>query len=40
MLTILLRYFTHKNLLQEAKDDLNRINRKLQSEMNNDLKKL
>ncbi|MFT4314118.1 MAG: hypothetical protein AB3P11_03315 [Wolbachia pipientis] len=40
MLPILLRYFTHKNLLQEAKDDLNRINRKLQSEMNNDLKKL
>lgn len=29
-LPILLRYFTHKNLLQEAKDDLDKLNQKLQ----------
>ncbi|WP_265026386.1 hypothetical protein [Wolbachia endosymbiont (group A) of Bibio marci] len=39
-LPILLRYFTHKNLLQEAKDDLDKLNQKLQGAMDKDLKDL
>ncbi|WP_353283413.1 hypothetical protein [Wolbachia endosymbiont (group A) of Pogonocherus hispidulus] len=39
-LPILLRYFTHKNLLQEAKDDLDKLNQKLQDAMDKDLKDL
>ncbi len=39
-LPILLRYFTHKNLLQEAKDDLDKLNQKLQGAMDEELKKL
>ncbi|WP_264705211.1 hypothetical protein [Wolbachia endosymbiont (group A) of Gymnosoma rotundatum] len=37
---ILLKYFTHKNLLKEAKKDLNKINQKLQDSMNEEIKKL
>ncbi|WP_265039189.1 hypothetical protein [Wolbachia endosymbiont (group A) of Yponomeuta plumbellus] len=36
---ILLKYFTHKNLLKEAKKDLNKINQKLQDSMNEEIKK-
>lgn len=39
-LPILLKYFTHKNLLKEAKDDLDKINQKLQGIINEELKKL
>ncbi|MGL9718328.1 MAG: hypothetical protein ACR5K9_06655 [Wolbachia sp.] len=40
ILPILLKYFTHKSLLKEAKDDLDKINQKLQGVMNEQLKKL
>ncbi|WP_353287017.1 hypothetical protein [Wolbachia endosymbiont (group A) of Anthophora plumipes] len=40
ILPILLKYLTHKNLLQEAKDDLDKLNQKLQGVMDEELKKL
>lgn len=40
ILPILLKYFTHKNLLKEAKGDLNKINQKLQDLMDEDIKTL
>ncbi|KAG8172527.1 hypothetical protein JTE90_002918 [Oedothorax gibbosus] len=39
-LPILLRYFTHSNLLAEAKDDLDKVNQKLQGVMDKELKDL
>jgi uncharacterized membrane protein (DUF106 family) len=40
ILSILLKYFTHRNLLEEAKDDLDEINQKLQDAMDKGLKNL
>ncbi|WP_349967113.1 hypothetical protein [Wolbachia endosymbiont of Armadillidium arcangelii] len=40
ILPILLKYFTYKNLLKEAKGDLDKINQKLQGVMDEELKKL
>ncbi|QOD37973.1 hypothetical protein [Candidatus Wolbachia massiliensis] len=39
-LPVLLRYFAHKNLIKEAKDDLDKINQKLQGVMDEELKEL